>query len=336
MKNGSVGRHMLQATLTSAFRDNGPKRSFRNLVELGEKFSAGRRQRAFFSAIREMLRKDSSAYYLLWERVVRDTDHDCLQTFGINVGYNGCTSGIRTLRALERIHRCGIPAIVGACYNGREMDARALEELLRQGEKLGIFTYVVDYRGGDVGALATVLAAHKDAGFIVLTGDCALENQAVSLLTARKNVMLAVSADRSDFSDCCQLLHEAHALYCVYAGYDETRAGEILGGDFIERIGAFSATFVLLLPEDDVTRQTSGEVGAFAAKARRDQRWPFIPMDLREDLVAIERNIARCACFVRFDPDGRLVTQSGRAEDPGLNMRSLGLLDIFKKTLVLE
>ena len=140
MKNASVGRHMLQATLTSALRDDGPKRSFRNLVELGEKFSAGRRQRAFFTDIREMLRKDSSAYYLLWERVVHDTDQDCLKTFGINVGYNGCTAGVRTLRALERLHRCGIPSILGTCYNGAEMDGKALEDLLRQGEKLGIFS----------------------------------------------------------------------------------------------------------------------------------------------------------------------------------------------------
>lgn len=336
MKNASVGRHMLQATLTSALRDDGPKRSFRNLVELGEKFSAGRRQRAFFTDIREMLRKDSSAYYLLWERVVHDTDQDCLKTFGINVGYNGCTAGVRTLRALERLHRCGIPSILGTCYNGAEMDGKALEDLLRQGEKLGIFTYIVDYRGGDLDVLAGILAAHKDAGIILLTGDSALTPQAVTLLTVRKNVMLAVSAGRPDFSETCEALRGAHALCCVYAEYDEARAADILSGEYVERIGAYSDTFVLLLPGEDVTPETGAAIGAFAASVRREQRWPFILMELREDLVGINRSVSRCACVVRFDEDGRLVTRHGRAADPALNLRTLPLLEIFKKTIPLE
>ena len=336
MKNGSIGRHMLQATLTSAFRDDGPKRSFRNLVELGERFAAGRRQRAFFADIREMLRKDSSAYYLLWERVVRDTDHDSLQTFGINVGYNGCTAGVRTLRALERLNHCGIPSILGASYNGAEMDGRALEDLLRQGEKLGIYTYIVDCLGGDPGALAGVLAAHKDAGFIVLTEDCPLTEQTVGLFTVRKNVMLAVSADREDFEQTCCALREAHRLYCVYARYDEARAQEILSGDYADRVGDFSGTFLLLLPEDGVSAATSAAVGAFAAEARREQRWPFILMELREDLIEINRDIARSGCFVRFDADGQLVTQSGRAPEPALNIRRGSLLDIFRRSLALE
>lgn len=336
MKSGSIRRHMLQATLTSAFRDEGPKRAFRNLVELGEKFSAGRRQRAFFTTVREMLRKDSSAYYLMWERVVRDTDHDCLQTFGINVGYNGCTAGVRTLRALERINHCGIPSILGACYNGEEMDGRELEDLLRQGEKLGIFTYIVDYRGGDVGVLAGVLAAHKDSGFIVLTGDCALTESNVTMLTVRKNVMLAISADSEDFSGVCDRLRAAHALYCVYASYGEERAAQILSGSYAGEIGAHSGTFVLLLPEDGVSEQTVERVGAFAAESRMEQRWPFILMDLREDLIEINKAVARSGCFVRFDPDGQLVTQKGRAEDLALNIRRFSLLDIFRSSLALE
>lgn len=336
MKSGSIGRHMVQATLTSAFRDDGPKRSFRNLVELGERFAVGRRQRAFFAGVREMLRKDSSAYYLLWERVIHDTDHDCLQTFGINVGYNGCTAGVRTLRALERLNHCGIPSILGVSYNGAEMDGRALEDLLRQGEKLGIYTYILDYRGGDTAVLAGVLAAHKDAGFIVLTEACELSEQNASLFSLNKNVMLAVSADRPDFKDVCLALRDAHRLYCVYARYDEARANDILSGDYADRVGSYSGTFVLLLPEDGVDAATSQKVGAFAAEARREQRWPFILMDLREDLIVINRDIARSACFVRFDADGQLVTQKGRAQEPALNIRSLSMLDIFRRSLALE
>lgn len=335
MKNASIGRHLLQVTLASAFRDDGPKRAFRNLVELGEKFAAGR-QRAFFATVREMLRRDSSVYYLLWERIVRDTDHDCLQTFGINVGYNGCTAGARTLRDNERANHCGIPSVLDACYNGREMDGRALEGLLRQGEKLGIYTYIVDYRGGDIGTLAGVLTGHRDAGFIVLTGDCALTEPNVSRLTARKNVMLAVSADSGGFEHTCAALRAAHALYCVYARYDETRAREILAGDFAEHLGACSGSFVLLLPEDSVDMRVSEEVGAFAAASRCEQRWPFVLMDLREDLIEINRNIARSGCFVRFDADGQLVTQKGRTAEPSLNIRVISLLDIFRRSLVLE
>ena len=336
MKTGAIRRHMLQATLSTAFRDDGPKRAIRNLVELGEKFSVGCRQRAFFTDVREMLRKDSSVYYLLWERMVRDTDHDCLQTFGINVGYNGCTAGVRTLRALERAYHCGIPSILGAVYNGGEMDGRQIDSLVRQGEKLGIYTYVIDYCDGDVDVLAGVLAAHKDSGFIVLTGPCKLTPQNITMLTVRKNVMLAVSADSPEFPRICQTLRETHTLYCVYAVYNETRAADILSGDLVEHIGEYSGTFVFLLPEDCVSEKTAERVGAYAAASRREQRWPFILMDLREDLIEINKAIARSGCFVCFDTDGQLVTEKGRTDEPLLNIRKLALLDIFKSILVLE
>lgn len=335
MKTGAICRHMLQAALRTAFRDDGPKRAIRNLVELGEKFSAGR-QRAFFTGVREMLRKESSAYYLLWERMVRDTDHDCLQTFGINVGYNGCTAGVRTLRALERAHHCGIPSVLGAVYNGGEMDGRQIDGLVRQGEKLGIYTYVLNYCDGDVGMLAGVLAAHKDSGFIVLTGSCALTPRNIAMLTARKNVMLAVSADSPGFPGICRILRETRALYCAYAAYDETRAAEILSGELVERIGEYAGPFLFLLPEDGVGEKTAEKVGAYAAASRREQRRPFILMDLREDLIEINKAIARSGCFVCFDTDGQLVTEKGRTAEPALNIRRLALLDIFKNSLVLE
>ncbi|NLH01376.1 MAG: hypothetical protein GX488_05675 [Clostridiales bacterium] len=336
IKTGAMAKHLLHATISTALRDDGPKRAIRNLVELGEKFSVGRFQREFFSTISSMLKNENSLYYKLWETVLKETDHDSLKTFGINIGYNGCTAGIKTLRALEKQHNCGIPAVISILYNGSEMDSAKVDNIVRQGEKLGIFAYIITYCGGDLGSLSSVFTAHKDCGFVLLTEGCELSCDTVSRLTIKKNVMLSVSAGECGFEETCRRLRSMRTLYCVYSRYDEAQADEIVSGKLVEKVMPCSNTFVLLIPDDDVSDNTAARVGAFAAECRKQQRYPFILMDVRLDLLDINRAIANSACFVAFDTDGQLITQKGKTNDSSLNITKYGLLDIFRKSLVLE
>ena len=68
-----------------------PEREPRNLIDLGLEFSSGRFQKRFLQSAQKMLNNQGSAYYSLVKDTVDSVDHDILTTFGINLGYNGCT-----------------------------------------------------------------------------------------------------------------------------------------------------------------------------------------------------------------------------------------------------
>ena len=77
-----------------------PEREIRNLIDLGLSFADGRFQRKFLKASQKMLRNEKSAYYPLIKDVVSHVDEERLVTFGMNLGYNGCTRGAKTIRQI--------------------------------------------------------------------------------------------------------------------------------------------------------------------------------------------------------------------------------------------
>jgi|GEM_PF-4800504 len=331
-----MARHILHTTIKKSLRErNGsPKRTIRNLVELAENFSVGS-QLEFFRTVRSMLKSEACAYYSLWEALIRETDHDSLRTFGINVGYNGCAAASGILRAASRKHLCGIPSILTIVYDGRKMDCGLVDSIVRQGETLGIHTYIVSDRGGNPVPLSTVFTGHRDSGFVVLTDGNTLCPDTVSKLTLGKNVMLSVSADAAGFEESCERLKKQRVLYCVHTEYDENRADEILSGLWVGRIESLVGTFALLIPREGVSEIKAAMVGAFAYSCRMEQRYPLILIDYGLDLPNVNRIVSSRSCLAGFDADGQLITEKGRTLGAGLNIISCSLLDVFSRGLAI-
>lgn len=338
VKKGAMAQHLLQTTISRSLRDinDGPKRAIRNLVELGENFSVGRSQLDFFKTIHSMLKSENSAYYTLWETLTRETDHDSLKTFGINVGYNGCTTGVKALRELSKKHCCGIPSVLTVMYDGSKMDKNGVDNIVRQGETLGIFTYIISHHGGELEALAPVFGGHSDSGFVILANGSSLCDQTVFSLTKHKNVMLSVSADESSFEEVCKGLRAQHILFCVHTKYDDVKSDEILSGSWVEKVEPFVSTLALLIPDDEVSESTIAKVGAFAYSCRMEMRYPLILMDYRLDVAEMNRAISRNKCSATFDTDGQLITESGKTLDACLNIVNCSLLEIFRKGLAID
>ena len=89
-----------------------PERNTRNLVDMALQFSRGRFQQHFFGAAQTMLQKEDSGYYALVRDTVAWADLDRLYTFGMNLGYNGCTAGARRIRENEKRLGCNIPRTI--------------------------------------------------------------------------------------------------------------------------------------------------------------------------------------------------------------------------------
>ena len=96
----SISRVLIETIVRKTLRDieESPERSTRNLVDMALQFSNGRFQKYFLETARGMLENENSAYYALVRDAVGNIDHERLLNFGMNVGYNSCTSGARRIR----------------------------------------------------------------------------------------------------------------------------------------------------------------------------------------------------------------------------------------------
>lgn len=121
-----------------------PEREIRNLIDLGLSFADGRFQRKFLKASQKMLRNEKSAYYPLIKDVVSHVDEERLVTFGMNLGYNGCTRGAKTIRQIEHEESFNIPWALSFSLNIAQIENGCYSSVIRQGTELGIYVYLME------------------------------------------------------------------------------------------------------------------------------------------------------------------------------------------------
>ena len=110
MKN-NLNRALIEATIRNSIKQikNDPERNMRNLIDMALSFSNGRFQKHFLEAAQTMLQNETSCYYKIIPDLVANSDAERIVTFGMNIGYNGCTLGARTIRELEAKEHFTIP-----------------------------------------------------------------------------------------------------------------------------------------------------------------------------------------------------------------------------------
>ena len=103
MRKRDLTRLLIESAVDRALRDmeRDSHRTIRNLLDLALTFSKGSFERHFFTLCQQMLEDESSPYYQLLDRALRTCDRQTLKTFGINVGYEGCSKGARRIREVE-------------------------------------------------------------------------------------------------------------------------------------------------------------------------------------------------------------------------------------------
>ena len=145
--NDKITKALIRTTIKKALADvqRDPKRSVRNLVDLGLNFADGSNQQYFLQITQSYLSSDNSAYFRLAENIVNEIDHEKLAAYGINFGYNGCTYGARKIRENQARLGCHIPFLLAFNVSSAP-DALTVEDIsktIRQGMELGIYIYVL-------------------------------------------------------------------------------------------------------------------------------------------------------------------------------------------------
>lgn len=308
-----------------------PERTIRNLVDLGLEFSNGRFQKQLLRTAQEMLRNENSAYYTLLKKTVASVQHEILTTFGLNLGYHGCTRGAELIRKIEAKQGFNIPWSLKISLNaekGKE-DPGFYPSILQQGVSLGIHTYLL-FVAGDPEMAVSLLEGQPDCAFILFLHGNQVNDAFLEKMNAVRNTMISIYADE-EMLCACRKLQDAGQLYGVYWCYSEQDQEKIISGDWLRSILPAHPTFALLSGDSSCAQETEQNIYQNIIFVREGQQYPVILFDLKYDVLAIDQIISEDECLVGFDMDGNLQTHRGISLEKQHNIFNNCLEDILSK-----
>lgn len=327
----NTSRIIIETAVRKAIEDmkESPKRSVRNLVDLALTFSGGRFQQRFFSAAQTMLKNENSPYYELAQNVVSCVDTERLVRFGVNLGYNSCTRGAKTIRKLKEAQGCHVPWMLTLHLNTEEWDAQTYQSIIHQGEALGIYTWQL-FAGGHPEFALSLAAAHPESAFIVYCRQGAASPPFLDEACELDNLMLAVRHEENAEA-LCQTLRERGILYSVYCPYTAEDTASILSDDLFYAIAECCPVFAALVPAANCPLETRTAVTAHIRKLREGQRFPMLPWEAISDCVLVDSIISGDGCAMAFDAEGFLHICDCGNEKTEWNCFSDDLKEIFQK-----
>lgn len=332
MKN-AMSRALIETVVRKALEDlqDSPERSVRNLVDLALTFAGSRFQQYFFTTAQAMLKNEGSSYYKLISDMVASVDRNRLVTFGMNLGYNSCSMGAKTIRALEEEDGFNIPWAITLVIDGRTCSGRmdTYRSILQQGRELGIFTWQL-HSLGSAENLLPLVEAFPDQAFILSCSPGEITNAMLDEAEPLHNLMFVVQYT-AGVDDACHLLRSRRFLYSVLMTYGEADLETILSGELISDAEPLHPVFTAFLAAPDCPEAVRAQVYRAIIDARIRQIYKTVPWDVISDSRYVDRIISDDACSAGFDADGFLCTFQNRLTRQASNIFRQPLRDILRE-----
>lgn len=302
----SISRVLVKTMVRKAIKDikETPERSTRNLVDLALNFSDGRFQKEFFRTAQKMLENENSAYYALIRDVLSYADEEKLLTFGMNLGYNGCTAGAEKIRELEAKEGYNIPWVISLRIGCPAHTAReeAYHRLISQGESMGVHTWQLFTRGY-VPVCLNLAQRHPDSAFLLFCSSEDVDDAVIERAGQCSNLAFAVFFDGAA-PDTCHRLREAGLLFGLYYPYTVQDLERIESGNLLRAMERFHGVFSILIPEPGCSEETQKRVYETVIRARMEQKYPSIVWEGYQDALMVDRIISEDSCWLAFDEQG--------------------------------
>lgn len=346
MKSNEVTYTMIETAVDKGLRDfkKSPKRTIRNLVDLGEYFSTGHFQKDFFQLAQYLLSHDNSPYYELIKNTVSNVDHRLLKTFGINLGYNSWTYGADVIRKYEKTHGCNVPwTILFKLKQQSENTLSTFEisDIIEQGTKIGIYTYMFDVGGNQpmLDALLSLIEEKKKCAFILFVEPDMITEAFAGEVCRAGNTVVSVrfvnspEDDNACFDQALSALSHNKCLYGLYYSYSDKTADNILKGSIANRAVKGHCTFTILMKDKKCSLKTVKKINQYIAGARGEKGIPLFVIDLYEDIAYVDRNISAESCFLTVNEEGNVATDYNNKIEKDLSIRISSLTYILEKTM---
>lgn len=307
-----------------------PERNFRNMVDFGLTAMKGRFIQQFLQTMQTMLQDDSSAYYSLVQDTVTNVDHDKLVGFGMNVGYNSCTQGAKTIRKIEREQNYNIPwsMALNIDESGLAEHTSDYDSLVSDGERLGIHTWIL-WVSDKVHKILPLIEQHPDSAFILCCSPDKLDRSTVSESAFFNNLMFAVRYGE-DAANICEELRKNKALYSVYVPYSEKDIDFITSDEIFSCTEVLHPVFTILTAEPDCPVEAQKQIYDHITKARCEQRHKTIPWDAVYDNQYVDSVVSEDACTAYIDRKGYFISLCDRIVKEKYNVFTDNLQDILK------
>lgn len=308
-----------------------PERAVRNLIDLGLEFSDGRFQKQLLETLQEMLRSRNSAYYTLVRNVIDSVTQERLTVFGVNLGYKGCTEGARIIRETEAERGFNIPWSLFLEINGEKLAAQPdfYPGLLRQGLSLGINVYLLS-TPEDPAKLVPLIQARPECAFVIFLRGRRITASFLEKMQDVQNVMFSVYDD-ADMPAACRQLRDAKQLYAVHLPYTLQNKERILNGQWLGSLIPVKPAFVILRTDEHDAHQLNQDIYDYVVSVRGSQRYPFVLLDMKYDILAIDRIISNGECAAGFDMHGSLRTHEGLIKGAQYNIFNNSLETVLSR-----
>ena len=324
----SMSRLLVETVVKKALKNikESPERGIRNLVDMALQFSTGRFQQDFFVTTQTMLQNENSAYYGLVRDVVTSTDTDRLFSFGMNLGYNGCTEGARRIRENEVKLSCNIPWTILLQMDTQQFGEKqqAYNKLIQDGESLGIYTWML-FPKEHPRKVFSLVEDHPDSAFCVFCEAEDITSAFIDEVAECKNQMLVIRYDEN-IDGVCSVLRERGLLYSVWYQYNQKDTEIIINGDLFSSTQQVSPAFTALFPETNCPEEVRRLAYQEVKRARNEQSYRTIAWELQGDNCLIDSIISGDACSVCFDKAGDLCDWNGKIRN--------GQYNLFRRSLV--
>lgn len=329
-----VRKILIEVMLEQIWKEakSSPRRAVRNLIDLGIQFSNGRFQKNFLEYAGEMLKNEESAYYELAIDLLTNVEKEILLTFGMNIGYNGCTKGAKQIRELKKENKINIPWALNLILDQERLEKTwdNYSNLIDQGVELGIYVYLLYLHGGHTENVLPLLKKHRDCAFILFLRENNLNEAFVEEIKKCKNTMVSIYSDETA-KDKCRILREHKVLYGVHKQYQETEAEEVLEEGWAQEITENKPYFVFVWVSHMYDKETQKKVYRKIYNLRMEQRQAFFFTDIKQDLRKINEIISGEGRAVGFQKDGSVYVYGEEEEQKPLNIFENSLYDILAK-----
>lgn len=313
MKSEAMTRALISTAVDKGLNDiaRDPKRSIRQLIDLGTFFAKGRFQRYFFDIFGEMLHNDSSPYYGLVSGIVNHVDPKLLKTFGMNLIYNGWTVGAKTVRSLETASGKNMPwtFLLSLGADG-ETQLADIQALIDRGRAQGIFSYMFLCEAGfSPAALREILLHNGSCAFILFLAPCAVDESLCAMIQEAKNAFVLIDMRAPGFAEKAALLRSARCLFGASYPYGEADAGQVCSGALTSQAVSAKAPFLFFTAQPDCPMAVQKAVCAYTMQARQAPKGPVLYIDLYSDLAYIDD-------IISSEPSCLHITANGKPPEP--------------------
>lgn len=321
MKSDVMTRTFISAAVDKGFKDieRDPKRSVRQLVDLGTFFAKGRFQRYFFDIFGEMLRNERSSYYKWIHDLVVYANQKQLKTFGMNLAYNSWTVGAKKVRALEKTAGHNVPwTIVFRMDTGGTLTVDMLDDVIRQGVAMGISCYIF-FCSQDYSPLklVPVLKKYRNCAFILFVEGCHVTAELSRAMLEVKNTLTCIHWDSTHFLNEAAFMQQSKCFYAAWCDYDSCFSRETYEEQILPHILQARVPFFFFVAADTCSEKKQKEMRAYTVHSRQSQRNPVFCVDFYSDLAFIDDVISSDACVLEFDKNGAAMSVPGcRAVQP--------------------